>query len=158
MNECEPRTNAGKRQHDSRVQVQRTSRDVALRQAAHKLCTGELVAFPTETVYGLGANALDPDALNKVFAAKRRPLDNPLIAHIAAMSQLEMLVSEVSTLARRIMAAFWPGPLSILLPARPDLPRELTAGLPQVAVRMPAHDLALGLIQTTGYGGVHVCI
>ena len=132
------------------VHIAHTAKLEAWRQAAVLIKDSQLVAFPTETVYGLGANALDSLALQKVFAAKNRPLDNPLIAHIADMPQLDMLTTQVSPLEMRIMETFWPGPLSILLPARSDLPQELTANLPQVAVRMPAHELALGLIRAVG--------
>lgn len=115
-------------------------------QAANIIKAGGLVAFPTETVYGLGADALNEQALQAVYAAKGRPADNPLIAHIAHLSQLSRLCKAVSPLARELMASFWPGPLTITLPAAPGVPRALTAGLPEVAVRMPRHPVALALI------------
>ena len=134
----------------SLVESRVTTIETAWYEAARLLQDGEVVAFPTETVYGLGASALNPRALQKVFAAKHRPLDNPLIAHIANRDQLTMLTDHVTDIEAQLMDAFWPGPLSILFPAKPELPRELTAGLPQVAVRMPAHEVALGLIQAAG--------
>lgn len=122
-----------------------------IREATNLLATGELVAFPTETVYGLGANALDQQALARVFAAKGRPSDNPLIAHVASLSQVAMLSDQVPTIAWELMSRFWPGPLSILLPALPTLPMQLTAGLPHVAVRMPRHAIARALIASLGH-------
>lgn len=119
-------------------------------EAATLLEQGELVAFPTETVYGLGADALNAVALGKIFAAKQRPTDNPLIAHVADMEQVLMLTDRITPLTQRLMETYWPGPLSILMPARADLPQALTAGLPHVAVRMPSHPVALGLIRAFG--------
>jgi L-threonylcarbamoyladenylate synthase len=109
-----------------------------------------LVAFPTETVYGLGANAFDPAAVRRIFAAKGRPVDNPLIVHVADPDSLADLVTEVPEVGRRLMAAFWPGPLTLVLPKTDRVPPEVTAGLPSVAVRMPDHDVALGLIAAAG--------
>lgn len=117
-----------------------------LDEAAELLRRGELVAFPTETVYGLGANALDPVAVPEIFAAKGRPGDNPLIVHIARTEQLDGLV-EIPDAARPLMEAFWPGPLTILMPKKPVIPDVVTAGLPTVAVRMPAHPVALELLR-----------
>ena len=119
-------------------------------EATAILRAGGLVAFPTETVYGLGASVFNASALANVFAVKRRPADNPLIAHVADMEQIEMLAERIPPLCRTLMEAFWPGPLSILLHVRRGLPQELTAGLATVAVRMPRHPLALRLIQETG--------
>lgn len=120
------------------------------REAAEYLLQGNLVAFPTETVYGLGGLAQDDAAVRRIFAAKGRPADNPLIAHVSSLEQVERLCVMTSPLAQRLMEAFWPGPLSILLPARAHLPAALTAGLPMVAVRMPRHPLALALIEAVG--------
>lgn len=117
--------------------------------AAELIRQGELVAFPTETVYGLGANALDDDAVKKIFAAKGRPSDNPLIVHVATIEQAEA-VAEVSPLARKLMETFWPGPLSIVLPKKDGIAPSVTAGQSTVAVRMPNHPVALALIQTAG--------
>ena len=114
--------------------------------AAELLRRGETVAFPTETVYGLGANALDPDAVAKIYAAKGRPSDNPLIVHIADTAQADEL-AEVSDLARQLMDAFWPGPLTLVLPARDCIPRIVTGGLDTVGIRMPAHPAALMMLR-----------
>ncbi len=119
-------------------------------QAARVIRAGGLVAFPTETVYGLGADAQSEQAIRAVYAAKGRPADNPLIAHIAQLSQLSRLCAAVPPLAHELMATFWPGPLTIVLPAAPGAPRALTAGLPDVAVRMPRHPVALALILAAG--------
>lgn len=117
--------------------------------AAELIRHGELVAFPTETVYGLGANALDDQAVKKIFAAKGRPSDNPLIVHVANIAQAEA-VAEVSPLARKLMEAFWPGPLSIVLPKKDGVAASVTAGQATVAVRMPNHPVALALIEAAG--------
>lgn len=103
---------------------------------------GKLVAFPTETVYGLGANALDADAVRRVFLAKGRPADNPLIVHIAEIYQVNGLVTEFSDLAQRLAQRFWPGPLTLILPAAPHVPAVTTGGLPTVGIRMPSHPTA----------------
>jgi len=121
-----------------------------LGNAAQLLAAGQLVAFPTETVYGLGANALDAAAVRQIYQVKGRPSDNPLIVHIGASEQAGEL-AEVTPLARRLMRAFWPGPLTLVLPARPGLlPPETTGGLPTVGLRMPAHPAALQLLQEAG--------
>jgi len=111
---------------------------------------GGLVAFPTETVYGLGANALDGGAVAGIFEAKGRPPDNPLIVHVASQEVVGSLVKWVPSAARDLMEAFWPGPLTIILPAGERVPARVTAGLDTVAVRMPAHPVALGLIRAAG--------
>ena len=118
----------------------------ALQLAARLFQEGELVAFPTETVYGLGANALDPQAVLRIFAAKGRPADNPLIVHIWHEDQLESLC-EVTDAARRLMAAYWPGPLTLLLPKKAAVPDVVTAGLPSVGVRMPSHPAAREMLR-----------
>lgn len=117
-----------------------------LSTAAGLLAQGQLVAFPTETVYGLGANALDKDAVLSIFAAKGRPADNPLIVHIWCREQLEG-ICQVSPLAERLMDAFWPGPLTLLMPRKDSIPLEVTAGLPTVAVRMPSHPVAADMLR-----------
>jgi L-threonylcarbamoyladenylate synthase len=119
----------------------------ALQCAAAILRTGGLVALPTETVYGLGANALDAAAVERIFKAKRRPSWDPVIVHIAGLEMLEGLVSEVPETARRLMEAFWPGPLTVLLPRTAAIPDAVTAGRRLVGVRMPAHPVALELIR-----------
>jgi L-threonylcarbamoyladenylate synthase len=124
--------------------------DHALDQAASLLRAGGLVALPTETVYGLGANALDPGAVARIFAAKGRPAWDPVIVHIASASMLEALVAEVPFSAHRLMETFWPGPLTLLLPRSGRVPDAVTAGRPLVGVRMPAHPVALELIRRAG--------
>ena len=119
-------------------------------EAGGILRRGGLVAFPTETVYGLGADALNPRAVQGIFAAKGRPADNPLIAHIADRADLGRLVSHVSPTAALLMERFWPGPLTVVLPRHPGVPDTVTAGLTTVAVRMPAHPVALELIRAAG--------
>jgi L-threonylcarbamoyladenylate synthase len=118
----------------------------ALDRAAELLREGALVALPTETVYGLGANALDPKAVASIFAAKRRPAWDPIIVHIASQQMLD-LVAKVPKAARPLMEAFWPGPLTLLLPRTSAVPDAVTAGRPLVGVRMPAHPVALEVIR-----------
>lgn len=121
--------------------------EASIRRAAALLRAGELVAFPTETVYGLGADALNGEAAARIFAAKGRPADNPLIAHIAGESGLAGLIAgEPCACARKLMRAFWPGPMTLIFPKSPRVPREVTAGLDTVAVRMPSHPVARALI------------
>ncbi len=108
--------------------------------------TGGLVAFPTETVYGLGGNALDPEASKKIYAAKGRPSDNPLIVHISEISQIEGLVAGFPENAKKLADAIWPGPMTMVLKKKPAVPDETTGGLDTVAVRMPASPAALRLI------------
>lgn len=123
--------------------------DGAFAAAARLLQQGGLVAFPTETVYGLGADALNAEAVAQIYQVKGRPSDNPLIVHIAEEAAADEL-AEVSPLARRLMAAFWPGPLTLVLPAKPVLPGVTTGGLATVGLRMPAHPAALKLIRAAG--------
>lgn len=111
---------------------------------------GGLVAFPTETVYGLGANGLDPAAVGKIYAAKGRPSDNPLILHIAELKDLERLVADVPEQAALLMERFWPGPLTLVFRKQPCVPHAVTGGLDTVAVRMPSHPIALALIKAAG--------
>ncbi len=127
------------------VPADRTS----IREAADILKTGGLVAFPTETVYGLGANALNPEAVLSIFTAKGRPADNPLIVHIHDRAQLDD-ICEMQPRADILMDAFWPGPLTILFPRKPVIPDVVTAGLSTVAVRMPSHPVALSLLRESG--------
>jgi L-threonylcarbamoyladenylate synthase len=125
--------------------------DAAIAEAARALREGGIVAFPTETVYGLGADARNPEAVRRVFEAKGRPSDNPLIVHIAGREQLLDLVLPYGDIPARLMDAFWPGPLTIVLPVRPGtVAQQVTAGLDTVAVRMPAHPVALRLIAAAG--------
>lgn len=118
-----------------------------LSAAAIALRQGQLVAFPTETVYGLGGNALDVRAAEKIYGAKGRPSDNPLIVHIYRIEQLTELVTEISDAARTLMTAFWPGPLTLIFPKKNVVPDCVTGGLGTVAIRMPDHPVALKLLQ-----------
>lgn len=122
----------------------------AVRAAADALRDGNLVAFPTETVYGLGANALDAAAVGKVFAAKGRPATNPLIVHVADPAQAAALTPDWTPSAEKLAAAFWPGPLTLVLKKQPNIPNAVTAGGPTVAVRVPAHPVALALLRAAG--------
>ncbi|MBV9169658.1 MAG: threonylcarbamoyl-AMP synthase [Chloroflexi bacterium] len=117
-----------------------------IQRAAAILRAGGLAAFPTETVYGLGANALDPVAVRRIFEAKGRPADDPLIVHLASVDWLER-VAEPNDRAFTLAAAFWPGPLTLVLPRRPSVPLEVTAGLDTVAVRVPSHPIAHALLE-----------
>lgn len=122
----------------------------ALEKAGEILRAGEVVAIPTETVYGLAANAYDGNAVSKIFKAKGRPQDNPLIVHIAKVETLSDLVAEVPKAAKKLAAAFWPGPLTMILPKSEKIPDAVSAGLPTVAVRMPSHPVAHAVIEAAG--------
>ncbi|MBR2942384.1 MAG: threonylcarbamoyl-AMP synthase [Clostridia bacterium] len=111
---------------------------------------GGLVGMPTETVYGLGANALDPRAVLSIFEAKGRPGDNPLIVHVSSIEEVAPLVREIPKAARKLMDAFWPGPMTLILPKADCIPREVSAGLDTVGVRLPASDAARALIHAAG--------
>jgi L-threonylcarbamoyladenylate synthase len=121
-----------------------------IREAGEILKKGGLVAFPTETVYGLGGNALDEQAAGKIYSAKRRPSDNPLIVHIADLEALDAIVTEVPDKAKKLAQAFWPGPLTMIFPKSDKIPYGTTGGLETVAVRMPGHPIALELIRAGG--------
>ena len=120
------------------------------RKASDILKSGGLVAFPTETVYGLGGDALNPKASEKIYSAKGRPSDNPLIVHIADTASVWELAAEVSTQAQMLMEAFWPGPLTIIFKKKDIVPHETTGGLETVAIRMPSHPAAMKLIKDSG--------
>jgi L-threonylcarbamoyladenylate synthase len=122
----------------------------AIARAAALLGQGKLVAFPTETVYGLGANALDPAAVNRIYEAKGRPAYNPLIVHVADAAAVRRLVTAWPETAERLAARWWPGPLTLVLPKSRDVPPEVTAGLGTVAIRVPAHPVALALLRAAG--------
>ena len=120
--------------------------DALLMEAAQILREGGLVAFPTETVYGLGGNALDEKASEKIYAAKGRPSDNPLIAHVSCIEEVEPLVSRIPEAGRRLMEAYWPGPLTLIFPKSKQVPYATTGGLETVAIRMPSDPVAQRLI------------
>jgi len=122
----------------------------SITEASEILKRGGLVAFPTETVYGLGGDALNPDAARKIYAAKGRPSDNPLIVHIAYEKQLAVLTDSVSETAKKLMKAFWPGPLTMIFNKLPGVPDGTTGGLQTVAVRMPDDPITLALIRESG--------
>lgn len=124
--------------------------DKDIETAGRILREGGLVAIPTETVYGLGANALNPSAVNKIFQAKGRPNDNPLIVHISDISQIKPLVKEIPEKAKMLMTDFWPGPLTIILPKTDIVPQETSGGLDTVAVRFPANETAQKIISCAG--------
>src|SRR5690606_3830079 len=115
-------------------------------QAAQVLRHGGLVAFPTETVYGLGANALDENAVSRIFAAKERPASDPLIVHVSSTGELSQVAMEIPPLAWQLINRFWPGPLTLVLKRGLLVPPNVTAGAPTVAVRMPRHPVALALL------------
>lgn len=122
----------------------------AITTAAETLRRGGLVAFPTETVYGLGANATDSAAVSRIFEAKGRPASDPLIVHIASSDVLESVARDIPPLAQALAAAFWPGPLTLVLPRHPNIPTNVSAGMETVAVRMPRHPVALALLSAAG--------
>jgi L-threonylcarbamoyladenylate synthase len=121
-----------------------------IERAAAIIRRGGLVAFPTETVYGLGANAYDDDAVLAIYAAKRRALNDPLIVHLAEKREVESLAAELSPSAWALADRFWPGPLTLVMPKLPVIPDVATAGLPTVAIRVPSHPVAQALIRAAG--------
>ena len=127
-----------------------TAEPGAISRAAEILRNGGLVAFPTETVYGLGADALDPEASSRIYAAKGRPSDNPLIVHIAEKRAVYALAESVPETAQLLMEAFWPGPLTIILKKKEIVPNATTGGLSTVAIRMPSHPAAMEMIRESG--------
>ena len=118
-----------------------------LQKAAKIIQEGGLVAFPTETVYGLGADALNPLAVARIFEVKNRPTFDPLIVHVADLRQADLLASRFPEEALRLAGKFWPGPLTLVLPKSPRVPDIVTSSLPTVAVRVPGHPVALGLLE-----------
>lgn len=124
--------------------------DEELKEASAVIRSGGLVAFPTETVYGLGGDATNPEASRKIYAAKGRPSDNPLIVHIADFSQLRNIVAEVPQEAEKLAEVFWPGPLTMILRKNDVIPYETTGGLDTVAIRMPSHPVARAFLQDSG--------
>lgn len=126
------------------------SLEEALREGANLLRQGEVVAFPTETVYGLGADAFNPEACKKIFAVKGRPADNPLIVHVASVEEAKKMVSEWPVEAEICAREFWPGPLTLVLPKTESVPAIISGDLDTVAIRMPSHPVALALIARAG--------
>ena len=124
--------------------------DGIIERASSLIRSGEIVAFPTETVYGLGANALDPLAISKIYQIKGRPSDNPLIVHIADLNMLRGLVSTISPRQMRMIKKFWPGPITLIFKKSKSVPKITTGGLGTVAVRMPRNKIALALIKRSG--------
>jgi L-threonylcarbamoyladenylate synthase len=122
----------------------------AIQEAATLICAGELVAFPTETVYGLGGDGLNPESLRRIYTVKGRPSDNPLILHIASPQQLRLVAAELPDIASALIHSFWPGALTLVLPKTSEVPDLATGGLATVAVRMPDHPVALALIRQVG--------
>src|SRR5262245_44273790 len=122
----------------------------AIEAAGKRLRDGELVAFPTETVYGLGVHALDRAAVRRLFEAKGRPANDPLIVHVDALERMRPLVTHVPGVARQLAARFWPGPLTLVVPRSANVPDEVTAGLGTVAIRVPAHPVARALLTAAG--------
>lgn len=127
-----------------------STNDKNIRIAADLINKGEVIAMPTETVYGLAADATNPDAIRRIFMIKGRPQDNPLIVHISNISMMESLTANVPRIAYELAEEFWPGPLTIVLPKSNLVPHEISAGLDTVAIRMPSHDTALKLIDESG--------
>lgn len=127
-----------------------TEDNSVIRQAGEIIRAGGLVAFPTETVYGLGADALNPAAAGKIYAAKGRPSDNPLIVHICKLGDIKRIVSDFPKQAKELAERFWPGPLTMVLPKSDIVPKETTGGLDTVAVRMPVDPTALAFIEAAG--------
>ncbi len=122
----------------------------SIEKAAEILRAGELVGFPTETVYGLGANALNAEAVKKIFEAKGRPQDNPLIVHVSCVEEIPALVKHIPDAAKKLMEAFWPGPMTLVLPKADCIPNEVSAGLDTVGIRLPSCKAARDLIAAAG--------
>jgi L-threonylcarbamoyladenylate synthase len=137
----------GKSYKYKEIHILKTKRLNSIDEAVSLLKNKEVVAFPTETVYGLGADATSDIAVSKIFAAKGRPSDNPLIVHIGSIEQLDGVVSDISDVSKVLMHAFWPGPLTIILPKKEGFSDVATAGLDGVGVRMPSHPIALELLK-----------
>lgn len=130
--------------HPNQVEV------AEMKEAAALIARGELVAFPTETVYGLGGDALRPEAAKKIYEAKGRPSDNPLIVHISEYADLKRIAKEIPPQAKALSDAFWPGPLTMIVKKKDTVPDTTTGGMDTVAVRMPNHPVALALIRESG--------
>ena len=133
-----------------KTEVLSAAEEKSIEKAAALLQKGELVALPTETVYGIAADARNGEAVKKIFVAKGRPQDNPLIVHVTGPEMLPGLVSEVPERAQLLMAAFCPGPLTIIMPRGPEVAAECCAGLDTVGIRMPSHPVARAVIEKSG--------
>ncbi|MGM9992211.1 MAG: L-threonylcarbamoyladenylate synthase [Candidatus Bruticola sp.] len=129
-----------------------TSEDELIKQAAQELNRGGMVAFPTETVYGLGADAANPEAIRKVYALKGRPADHPSIVHLDELDKLQLWAREIPNAARKLAEHFWPGPMTLILPKRPEVLTQVTGGQDSVGLRIPAHPLTRKLISVFGRG------
>ena len=134
----------------AKVDLCRPEAEEVIQTAARILREGGLVAFPTETVYGLGGNGLDSTACEKIYLAKGRPSDNPLILHISELEELDAIVREITLVAKKLMEAFWPGPLTMIFPKAAIVPMKATGGLDTVAVRFPNHPVARAIIRAAG--------
>ncbi|MCR5665680.1 MAG: threonylcarbamoyl-AMP synthase [Eubacterium sp.] len=132
------------------IKIAQTSESEEIKQASELIRQGELVAFPTETVYGLGGDALQPDAASKIYAAKGRPSDNPLIVHICKIEDLKKIAKNIPDKAYTLAEHFWPGPLTMIFDKKDCVPDGTTGGMDTVAVRMPSHPVALELIKQSG--------
>ncbi len=130
--------------------TQKKTKQGEVARAVELLRAGRLVAFPTETVYGLGANALDEAAVRRIFEAKGRPHSSPLIVHVASIEMARGLAREWPEKAETLARRFWPGPLTIVVPKHASVPDMVTAGLPSVGLRMPAHPVARALLEAAG--------
>lgn len=129
--------------HTKMVRITDIEKDAeALEEAARIIRAGGLVVFPTETVYGLGGNGLDPDAIRRIYAAKGRPSDNPVILHVAGQDNVSGIASVITPTAQRLLDAFWPGPLTIIFPRQAHIPDAATGGLDTIAIRCPSHPVA----------------
>ena len=137
-------------QQSDRIAVALMAAKEEITKAVRILRSGGLVVFPTETVYGLGANALDAAAVRKIFELKGRPASSPLIVHIATIEQARELASDWSDVAERLARQYWPGPLTLVVPKKAFVPDEVTAGLPTVGLRIPRHAVALDLLKAVG--------
>src|SRR3989344_3916616 len=132
------------------IKLTKENRHRTLDRAASIIKSGGLVVFPTETVYGLGANVFNEEAVRKIFIAKGRPSDNPIIVHIATIEQLSELTDNISSLEQKLIDTFWPGPLTIIFKKRKNISKVVSGGLPTIAVRMPSHPFARDLILVAG--------
>ena len=132
------------------IKITEENRDASIEAAAKLIRDGKIVAIPTETVYGLGADAHNENAVREVFAVKGRPQDNPLIVHVCDLVMLKTAVREITPEAAALAKKFWPGPLTMVLPKTDSIPDSITCGLPTVAVRMPSHPVARALIRAAG--------